>query len=150
MSLRNKGFPLELSDRIRRLNIRHEALLMKDIERIEKTKKAQLNRMEMSIKAAEIKANSSKSKCKFAALKSKNQNSLDDITACSFDEKALTFLDRQIEGYRNTLHLLSCKDKKGDLLMKTGDRTAETTFDAFFPPISKTVRKGSKNGSKVG
>ena len=141
---------LELSDRIRRLNIRHEALLIKNIERIEKERKAQLERMEFSIKAAEDRAKSNQNRNESSRLKRTNKHSTytDEVTYYNFlDEKSISFLDRQIEGYRKTLQLLSCKNRRWNPPILADDKTQETGFDAYFPPTSKTQRKFMKKGN---
>ena len=147
-----KDFPLEFSDRIRRLNIRHEALLIKTIERIEKERKIQRDRLELSIKAAEEKANSSQNRFVFTRLKNTKRDSVyvDDLTdGSSLDGNVMTFLDRQIEGYRKTLHLLSCRSKKDDLTLLTDDKIAEPTFDAHFPSLNKAAKKGIRTTGKT-
>ena len=142
---------LELSDRIRRLNIRQEALLLRNIERIEKERKTQLERLEFSIKAAEDKAKSNQKGIESSRLKrTKNRSTYaDDITYYNFlDERSISFLDRQVEGYRKTLQLLSCKNKRWNPPILADDKKQELAFDAYFPPPSKTQRKFTKRDNK--
>ena len=142
---------LELSDRIRRLNIRQEALLLRNIERIEKERKAQLERFEFSIKAAEDKAKSNQKGIESSRLKrTKNRSTYaDDITYYNFlDERSISFLDRQVEGYRKTLQLLSCKNKRWNPPILADDKKQELAFDAYFPSPSKTQRKVTKKDNK--
>ena len=142
MSFKRKEFPLEFSDRIRRINIRHEALLMQNLERINKERRIQLNRIEMAIKSAERNAKVTQDGIvEWKYDKRRSWTTEDEFKPVSLiDERMPTFLDRQVEGYRKSLTLMKDREHRQlplDKAMLTIDKPAEPRFDAFFPPLQQ-------------
>ena len=140
MKYKAKGFPQELSDRIRRVNIRHEALLAQNLEKIEKQQRTRAEQLESSIKLAERQAKFAKNGlASFGRITStfSNDNGFYKDTR---NRRLLGFLDRQVQGYRRTLEKAKSKEDQNkvpeQILLATG-RTAETSFDAYFPPLRK-------------
>ena len=118
---------------------------MKNIEKIEKEQKTKLDRLELSIKTAE--ANSRQNRDLFNRLKrSKTETSCIEYRRDGVfeNDKVPTFLDRQIEGYRKTLKLLSHRGESDDPFILMNDNTPQSTFDAYFPPLNKTAKKAAK------
>lgn len=118
---------------------------MRCIEKIEKERKVKLARLDLSIKTTEHGTKFCQDGSTLSRSKRVKKNG--DRNAKIVDEyKVQTFLDRQVEGYRKTLQLLSRKERREDPFVLMTEKAPEAKFDAYFPPISKQKERATKKG----
>lgn len=132
---------LEFSDKVRRVNIRHEALLMKRIEKMNRDLTIQIDRIETSIKAIEKKTDVDydrlvRPKYKEHTVLDRHQDETDDVGV----DRTYSFLDAQVKSYKRSLKMMKGKKAKEVPLLHTlfqFDQASEIKFDAFFPSLPK-------------